>query len=297
MKDERRYCPLHGDYLPRGRSAECPDCSQDPAGSSKSLRLVRVLDEEQLDPEGEEDVSPTPLAEMFDCPVCGSSVPGPDFRVEAAGEVWLGDAAVWAEEGVCGDCYREVIAQNVREWSQSEWLVHHYEGWRKMAESAHDIVVHEFSPQESWLPEEERHSILDLEATLAARREHLARCQMAMEELQARHSVDTTPPPFQMTLASASGALSESAVQQLRLQREADLRVESELRMDSVYGVPVYSDDDLGEDGVATIPEVPSYVPEEQVPEPKASRGINVMLALLVIAVLTSLCMLWFVFD
>jgi hypothetical protein len=75
------------------------------------------------------------------------------------------------------------------------------------------------------------------------------------------------------------------------------LRVESELRIDSVYGVPVFSDEDLGEDGVATIPEIPSYVPEEPVLEPKASRGINVLVALLAVAVLASLCILWFVFD
>jgi hypothetical protein len=182
MRNERRFCPLHGDYLPQGRSAQCPKCRSDPAASSVSLRQVRVIDEDQLDPEGIDDDQPTDVGVRFECPVCGSQVAGTDFRVETAGEVWTGDAAVWAEEGVCSDCYREVVNKDIREWSPAEWLVHHYEGWHRMAQSVHDILVFEHSPQESWLPEDDRHRILDLEATLAARREHLARCQMAMED-------------------------------------------------------------------------------------------------------------------
>jgi hypothetical protein len=268
MKDERRFCPLHGDYLPQGRAAQCPKCRSDPAASSVSLRQVRVLDEEQLDPEGIDDDQPTDVGERFECPVCGAAVPGVDFRVEAAGEVWTGEAAVWAEEGVCSECYREVIGKNVREWTSAEWLVHHYEGWHRMTLSVHDILVFEHSPQEGWLPEEDRHQILDLEATLAARREHLARCQMAMKELQARYDSTSTAPPFRMSLASASSALSEAVVDELRARRETDLSVEVELRRASVYGIAPFLDGESrpedapaqppDRDGVGSPPALPS---------------------------------------
>ena len=293
MIDDRRYCPLHGDYLPRGRSAQCPDCRDDPAASSVSLRQVRVLDEEQLDPEGHDEPNLTPLGEFFTCPVCGSEAPGVDFRVEAAGEVWLGDAAVWAEEGVCGDCYREVVRGNIRQWTQAEWLVHHYEGWRRMTESAHDILVYEYSPHESWLPEEERHPILDLEGTLATRREHLARCQMAMEELQGRYDVKTTPPPFQMTLASASEALSEAVIEELQAQRDADLSVESELRLASVHGTPSPARFGHSEDDIPTVPETGALIEDhETVPMIRRREKSSVLLGLLIAAAVIAVVLL-----
>lgn len=274
MRDERRYCPLHGDYLPQGRAAQCPKCRSDPAASSVSLRQVRVLDEEQLDPLGIEDDKPTELGERFECPVCGAEVPGVDFRVEAAGEVWTGEAAVWAEEGVCSGCYREVISKNVREWTATEWLVHHYEGWHRMTLSVHDILVFEHSPHEGWLREEERHRILDVEATLAARREHLARCQMAMEELQGRYDSASTAPSFQVSLASASSALSEAVVDELTARRDADLSIEIELRRASVYGLAPFPDRDLLQDNVPTEPRAQDRVDSSIVrPPPTAAKG------------------------
>jgi len=285
MKDDRRYCPLHGDYLPQGRSAQCPICRSDPAASSVSLRQVRVIDEDQLDPEGVEDHQPTELGERFECPVCGSKVPGVDFRVEAAGEVWVGDAAVWAEEGVCSDCYREVISKNIREWSQAEWLGHHYEGWHRMTLTVYDIVAHEYSPQEAWLPEEERHPILDLEATLVARRAHLARCQMAMEELQGRYDTTITPPPFQMTLASASEALSGTALEELRARREEDLRVEVELRQASAFGIAPLPDEEPFQDDIPTQPRLHTQVVEDpSLASPDSSPRPRVLLAVLIAA-------------
>jgi hypothetical protein len=248
---------------------------------------VRVIDEDQLDPEGIDDDQPTDLGMRFECPVCGSEVAGADFRVETAGEVWTGDAAVWAEEGVCSDCYREVVSQDIREWTPAEWLVHHYEGWHRMAQAVHDILVFEHSPQESWLPEDDRHSILDLEATLAARREHLGRCQMAMEELQRRYDASITPPPFQMTLASASEALSEAAVAELRTRREADLRVEAELRCESVYGIaPIW--EDPSQDDIPTEPRARARVgdPTSLLPKSSLPRRSLLLAVLLTAAVI-----------
>ena len=254
MKDERRFCPLHGDYLPSGRSAQCPECRVDPVASGVSLRQVRVVGEQELDPDGAEEDGVTPLRERFECPVCGTSVPAADFRTEAAGEVWQGEAAVWAEEGVCSDCYRDVVLRDARSWSASEWLVHHYEGWRRMTESVHEIFVYEYSSQGSWLPESERIDIVDVESTLAARREHLARCQMAMEELQGRYEAKITPPPFQMTLASASDALSEPAIEALKLRRLADLAAEEEARILSSQEQAAVFEEALSEEDVPTEP-------------------------------------------
>jgi len=249
---------------------------------------VRVIDEDQLDPEGIDDDQPTDVGVRFECPVCGSQVAGTDFRVETAGEVWTGDAAVWAEEGVCSDCYREVVDKDIREWSPAEWLVHHYEGWNRTAQGVHDILLFEHSPQESWLPEDERHPILDLEATLAARREHLARCQMAMEELQSRYEADITPPPFQMTLASASEALSEAAVAKLRARREADLTVEEELRCESVYGIAPMGDEDPSQDDIPTVPRARAWVgePTSLPPKPSSPRRPLLLAVLLTAAVI-----------
>jgi predicted nucleic acid-binding Zn ribbon protein len=243
-----------------------------------------VLDEEQLDPEGIDDDQPTDVGERFECPVCGAAVPGVDFRVEAAGEVWTGDAAVWAEEGVCSGCYREVISKNVREWTSAEWLVHHYEGWHRMTLSAHDILVFEHSPQEGWLLEEDRHRILDVEGTLAARREHLARCQMAMKKLQERYDSTSAAPPFQMSLASASAALSEAVVDDLRLRREADLTIELELRRVSVYGIAPVVGDEPDEDDVPTRPgdragSLPGAASSAAVGRPQASSSMWLVLA------------------
>jgi len=206
-------------------------------GSSASLRQVRVVGEDVLDPDGTVGGGETPILDKYPCPVCGTETPVANFRVEASGEVWTGQAAVWAEEGVCPACYKEVLGPHIREWTKAEWLVHHYEGWKTTVEAVHDIFVYEESAHEAWLPESERHRVLDVEKTLAARREHLGRCQMAMKELQGRYEAKITPPPFQMTLASGSRGLEERVVARLKGMRERDLQKEMARRNDSVMAV------------------------------------------------------------
>ena len=229
------FCPLHGDYQPEEGMSKCPHCQDDPIASSASLRQVRVVREDELLPGHADDGAElTPVADEFPCPVCGSMTPATNFRVESVGEVWTGNAAVWAEEGVCPDCYRDVLVPQVREWSDAEWLVHHYEGWRATVDTVKNIFVYEESPHESWLPVEERHRILDVEKTLSARREHLSRCQMTMRDLQGRYNANMTPPPFQMTLASGSEAVGIRALAELKAMREADLGAEMQRRHESV---------------------------------------------------------------
>lgn len=236
MPEETLFCPLHGDYVPEEGSTRCPQCLEDPIASSASLRQVRVIGEDDLDPGGapESVAELSPVADEFPCPVCGTMTPASAFRNESVGEVWTGNAAVWAEEGVCPACFREVLAPQIREWTPAEWLVHHYEGWRATVETVRNIFVYEESPQDSWLPEEQRHRILDIEKTLSARREHLARCQVAMRDLQGRYGANITPPPFQMTLAAGAEALGSKAVAELRVMRQADLDAEMQRRHESV---------------------------------------------------------------
>ncbi len=238
------FCPLHGDYVPEDESSKCPHCADDPVASSASLRQVRVVREDELAPEDALASTDqlTPMADEYPCPVCGQMTPSEDFRVEGVGEVWTGNAAVWAEEGVCPDCYKEVLKPQIREWSDAEWLAHHYEGWKANVGTVHNLYVWEESIQEAWLPEEQRHGVLDVEATLAARREHLARCQMAMRDLQGRYRADLTPPPFQMTMASASEAVSPKAVADLQARRERDIAGEMRRRHDSVLSRAPFAD-------------------------------------------------------
>ena len=247
MTSEPLFCPLHGDYLPEEGSSKCPHCQEDPIASSASLRQVRVVREDELAPgDADDGAELTPVADEFPCPVCGTMTSAADFRVESVGEVWTGNAAVWAEEGVCPDCYREVLVPQIREWTDAEWLVHHYEGWKATVDTVANIFVYEESPHESWLPEEQRHRILDVEKTLSARRAHLARCQMTMRDLQGRYNANMTPPPFQMTLASGSEAVGIKALAELRAMREADLAAEMQRRHESVVSrAPI----DTGEHG------------------------------------------------
>lgn len=234
---EDLFCPLHGDYLSQDESSRCPHCAADPIASSASLRQVRVVREDELDPEpvGGTDLL-TPMVDEFPCPVCGQVTAADQFRVESVGEVWTSNAAVWAEEGVCPDCYRDVLGPQIREWSDAEWLAHHFEGWKATVGTVHHLFVYEESLQESWLPEADRHRVLDVEGTLSSRREHLARCQMSMRDLQGRYRGDLTPPPFQMAMAMASEAVSPKAAAELQAMRERDTETEMRRRNDSVVG-------------------------------------------------------------
>lgn len=234
VEGETRFCPLHGEYETDDVAQSCPRCAEDPVASSASLRQVRVVGEDELDPEGADHAELTPLAEKLPCPVCGALTHLGDFRTESIGEVWQGDAAVYAEEGVCPDCYRDVLAPHIHDWSHADWLAHHYEGWCSTLQSVHNLFVYEESAHEGWLPDEDRHRILDVGRTLSARREHLARSQMAMRDLLARYDADLTPPPFPMDLAQAGDAVSKRAEAELRGMRARDLDVESQRRNDSV---------------------------------------------------------------
>ncbi|HCP45419.1 MAG TPA: hypothetical protein DIU15_05225, partial [Deltaproteobacteria bacterium] len=183
---DTRFCPLHGDYEPEGGSTACPRCRADPKVSSASLQRVKVVTDRGPDPEGSKRTTTTPVEEDTACPICGAMTPLEDFRCETMGEEWTGKAAEWAEEGVCPGCYKELMPRYVRQWSDAEWLSHHYEGWRTTLEQAAELFVYQESAEDSWLPEDQRHKVLDVEKTLSARREHLGRCQAAMEDLISR---------------------------------------------------------------------------------------------------------------
>jgi hypothetical protein len=227
-----RFCPLHGDYAANDDSTQCPTCRHDPIGSSISLRQVKVV------PYGsgmnEPDTELTPIADVAPCPICGNPTPLDKFRAEAIGEIWDGRAAEYAEEGVCHDCYRDVVAPGMRSWSNAEWLVHHYEGWRTSLEKIHDVFVFDESPQESWLPPYQRSRVLSVEKTIQQRKAHLRRSHMAMLELLGKHSATLTPPPFQMAVATATEAVSPAAIILLEERRSEDLADEEQRRSDSI---------------------------------------------------------------
>lgn len=284
------FCPLHGDYIAGGDSTRCPACAEDPVASSASLRQVRVVREQDLAPANANDDQLTPVADEFPCPVCGQVTIAGNFRTESVGEVWTGNAAVWAEEGVCSDCYRDVLSPQIRAWSDAEWLVHHYEGWRATVDTVHNIFVHEESVQEGWLPEDDRHRVLDVEKTLSSRREHLARCQLTMRDLQARYRADMTPPPFQMTLASASEAVSPKAVAELHARRERDIQTEMRRRHDSVVAQsPIMDTGDFPA-------RIDSRESMQAIPSPRR-EGWVLPVALLAVAAVIVAAVLWWVGD
>jgi len=289
--DGQRYCPLHGDYAVSDQETACPECRANPEQSTVSLQRVRLLSTGDVSTIVDGDSHLTDIHDELPCPVCGLQTSLGDFRHEAIGEVWTREAAEWAEEGVCPGCYRDILPPYIREWSDGEWLSHHYEGWRNTVESVGVILRYQDSAQETWRLPEDRHQLLDIEATLSARREHLALCQSAMEDLRALYPSSMTPPPFDQTLGHARDqSLSEAAVRALRKIRNEDQALEDELREDSIHafhdvgavnGVTQLSA--VGA-GVETIPEQDAATGEEA--EAESQRWPLLAAALLVLAVL-----------
>ncbi len=232
--DMMRFCPLHGDYAVVEQETACPDCRASPEASSISLQRVRVVGTGSFDTLATGEHL-TPICEELPCPVCGVDIQLAEFRYEGLGEEWTREAAEWAEEGVCPACYRDILPPYIREWSDGEWLSHHYEGWRNTVDAVTEIRRYEDSAHEAWLPASERHKLLDVEATLSARRAHLALCQSAMEDLCQRYPSSMTPPPFEQMLAVArEKGLSARALEELRDLHSADAAVEEERREASI---------------------------------------------------------------
>ncbi len=237
---QTRFCPAHGDYVPVAGATACPSCNADPVASRASLRSVKVVTAEVSGVPDTDGFAPpsddalTAIDDIAKCPSCGCRVPLDTFQTEAVGEEWEGDAALWAEDGVCRDCYRDVVPGMLRRWSTAEWVGHHFEGWKVQVRKVHEVEVLVESEHDAWLPDEDRHRILDVEQTLSARREHLARSQMRLRELRAEFGLDRDPPEFIAELEAARDALSERAYSELRVRRDADLRMEKERRVGSV---------------------------------------------------------------
>ncbi len=286
-----RFCPLHGDYAGDGESTQCPECRHDPIGSSVSMRQVKVVSQDH-ESMSEPDSELTPIADVAPCPICGNPTPLEDFRSESIGEIWTGKAAEFAEEGVCQDCYRDVVADSLRSWSDNEWLAHHYEGWRSSLQQIHDIFAFEESPHESWLPAEERSKILSVEKTLEQRKAHLQRSHSAMLELLGKHNASITAPPFQMSMATAREAVSAAAVAALHQRREEDLEAEAMRRQDSVVAkAPVEEPAEMVE--LQTIGGTTVKVPVRS-PSPSPSRGFSrgLLIGALIIAAVVAVVLL-----
>lgn len=271
-----RFCPLHGDYPIADHETACPECRADPEQSTISLQRVRVIGTGDFGTLATGDSHLTPIDNEVPCPVCGVEVGLAEFRHEGIGEVWTREAAEWAEEGVCPSCYRDILPPYIREWSDGEWLSHHYEGWRNTVESVTEIRKYQDSAQETWLPPEERHRLLDVERTLSARREHLALCQSAMEDLLGRYPSSMTPPPFdQMLLTAREQSVSQKAISGLESMREADVAVEDERREVSVR---FDTGDIFGSEGATQLAIGESLTSSQEgesvtVGEPRAGRG------------------------
>lgn len=236
--DQPRFCPVHGDYLPVPGETACPRCEADPIAARASMRSVKVVTSEMpaiTDPDEEEERDAlTTIDDEAPCPSCGRLVSLELFQSEALGEEWEGEAALWAEDGVCRTCYRDVMEQHIRRWTTEEWVAHHFEGWRAQLHKVHEVEVLVDSDQDAWLPNVERHRILDVSATLSARREHLARSQMRLRELRGELELDADPPAWVAELEEARSALGEAARAELERRREADLAREKDRRVRSV---------------------------------------------------------------
>ncbi len=291
--DRKRYCPLHGDYAVTDHETACPECRADPEYSTVSLQRVRLLSTGDISTIVDGESHLTDIDDELPCPVCGLQTSLADFRHEAIGEVWTREAAEWAEEGVCPGCYRDVLPPYIREWSDGEWLSHHYEGWRNTVESVGEILRYEDSAQETWRLPEDRHQLLDIEATLSARREHLSLCQSAMQDLRARYPSSMTPPPFDQTLGHArEQSLSAPAIRALRQMHDNDQAIEDEMREDSIH-----AQHEIGTvDGVTQLSAVGSDVATIQEQDSVADESIEVELQrwpMIVAAVLVLAVLLW----
>jgi hypothetical protein len=106
-----------------------------------------------------------------------------------------------------------------------------------------------------------------------------------MLELMKKHRVTSTPPPFQMSMATASDSLSLATEATLTAQREGDLEAERVRRNDSVVMRSPVSDElrepvDLRTEGGTLIPTLST-------PEPSSVRwgvvaAAGILLGLLV---------------
>lgn len=193
-----------------------------------------AIKDPDLSDHGGSDDHLTTIDDIATCPSCRKLIPLDAFQSEAPGEVWEGEASLWAEDGVCRDCYRDVIPNMQRHWTKEEWTSHHFEGWSAQVRKVHEVEVLDDSDQDAWLPDEERHKILDVEATLSARREHLARAGMRLRELRAELNLTSDPPQFTAELELAREALGTEAIKELERRRAADLDRERERRVRSV---------------------------------------------------------------
>lgn len=253
---ECRFCPVHGDYTPQRDDTACPACDSDPVAARASLRSVQVVTSEMpaisssdlFDSSESYDLLTT-IDDVAACPSCAKLVPLDEFQSEALGEVWEGEAALWAEDGVCRECYRDVIPGKLHRWTREEWVAHHFEGWRAQVRRVHDVEVLVDSEHDSWLPDAARHRILNVDATLSARREHLARSSMRLRDLRAEFGMKADPREFTLELELARKSLSEGARVELERRRLAHLSQEEERRVHSVAGLsPAHALKDAGLD-------------------------------------------------
>lgn len=231
----QRFCSVHGWYDPEPGETRCPDCLADPDAAQRSfnqIRLVPVADRIQQATTHDLSVistaisDPDPVDDEQPCPMCDQPTRLEDFRHEVLGERWQGEAAIWAEEGVCPDCYAGPLAPFIRRWTDAEWVSHDFEGWRNSVLSVGDLLVFDDDAEELWMDDTERHQVLNVDATVAARHEHLVRSEARAQEIAELHAGSTLP-DFDRVLAAARAAISDEVIAELRARR---LREQDEAR-------------------------------------------------------------------